>query len=1107
MPNPTPRQVRQTGIFIYELVRRSESSVVTLSSGAVIGITIAGSVLLFLVIVGPLAVRLAKRQEARSAYESQLTSLSFAEHGDITQDGDVCAPRKLHKKSAASDSAMYSGVKYARSEDESSGSESGRLAKHLSLPILSPALSLPRGFSMGGSSSGGGPSENGRLRGERSDRNKTRSLPDGYVLGRRMFGSPEKQRGHAIHQQRRATSWIDEDALHGPRVSAKKRTKSKSTWFSGSGLTRTLSRHLSFRSYGVPELARSPTLPTEMEQGGGFVEETPGGPSESRRTGHVENGHASREFETAPQPPPHQQLHEDQTLASLGMAHIRVVDPGLPPFTFPRPPRHNNKAINATQRLAGQARVPSLDVEAMRQKRPRLRQSSTDAELEAILRRTAERLQDGNRSARRQTLMVAASLPSARVPGRAGPDASAERERHPGPTAPSPTKSAPAVMSCSELEGCNPRGSRQGPLPDSAPWRTHRRSHTREISRLSQVSQVSMLSEPDSLIATPSRRSAQADVLHTALSSPSRTAKNSPSYSHEEQISLSYSPASEISSALSTVYSVEEESPPVSVLNLDCTPARGSEPETRDDGWRGESDERLRVNCSPQSLHKRNGTLGQIILDGTPTDPASSSNRQHAMTPTYTRATTTPTPQNRQSTAEDPFTTRTSPTRRTPQRVSQIFSPLPAELPGRTPDPRARGTESHSGTPTPSPSRKRAIPPPERLQPSTDSPTPKTHHDLQFQVQPPSREPSPAPSEGGLSSVYESYWCRRYSESTEGSQALARLSSATMLAVPPAGVPHPDDGWDENASPVSTQACMNHGWAEGGGAGALPSGHVRFASGTKRYTHIAGPQGTAMVPNGAAKTGYAAAHSARPRPHSYRDISLGGVSAMSCESAYSQDDNDNNNDINRHNYNDDDDDIDDDEDEDDGEDRLAPLPLRTPTTASSSGRHGGAVRVTSTVAELRRMNSQVSCVSGHSAATTVIAASPTLPALRGGGCSPGKKGASSGARNYLALGTSSPGGSSSSSSRDGEQRGGDDDSGRDWRKRTTGPGETTTVDGARNGEGHSRRSRRYTVIESFEMDLDRARQVLRESRGYNLQPVLEPSKRLGTSGRVTEMAE
>lgn len=59
-------------------------------------------------------------------------------------------------------------------------------------------------------------------------------------------------------------------------------------------------------------------------------------------------------------------------------------------------------------------------------------------------------------------------------------------------------------------------------------------------------------------------------------------------------------------------------------------------------------------------------------------------------------------------------------------------------------------------------------------------------------------------------------------------------------------------------------------------------------------------------------------------------------------------------------------------------------------------------QVAMAVAELRRMNSQVSCVSGHSNATAEMG-SPTLPALRGGGFSPGKKGG--GVRNYLAVGT------------------------------------------------------------------------------------------------------
>ncbi|RYO85299.1 hypothetical protein DL762_005252 [Monosporascus cannonballus] len=79
-------------------------------------------------------------------------------------------------------------------------------------------------------------------------------------------------------------------------------------------------------------------------------------------------------------------------------------------------------------------------------------------------------------------------------------------------------------------------------------------------------------------------------------------------------------------------------------------------------------------------------------------------------------------------------------------------------------------------------------------------------------------------------------------------------------------------------------------------------------------------------------------------------------------------------------------------------------PLATPTKTNN-------LRVASAVTELRRMNSQVSSVSGHSATTNTDTepGSPTLPALRGGGCSPGSRN-KGGGKNYLALG-GSPGAS------------------------------------------------------------------------------------------------
>ncbi|KAJ3551793.1 hypothetical protein NPX13_g11274 [Xylaria arbuscula] len=182
-------------------------------------------------------------------------------------------------------------------------------------------------------------------------------------------------------------------------------------------------------------------------------------------------------------------------------------------------------------------------------------------------------------------------------------------------------------------------------------------------------------------------------------------------------------------------------------------------------------------------------------------------------------------------------------------------------------------------------------------------------------------------------------------------------------------------------------------------------------------------------------------------PQEIRQISLGNVSEDS--SAYSQDE--------------------------DKHDRLASL---MPFHPATTGKHG--MRVTSAVAELRRMNSQVSCVSGYSTATTNI-----------GGDGAG------GAKNYLSLGKSSPTGG------DGEVA----DGSAETKRYDTGNSARNTKDGSGSYEtaampigikdtvtlrrGGQRRSRGSTVVESFEEDLDRARQVLRESRGYNLQAIPE----------------
>ncbi|KAK6849145.1 hypothetical protein PG995_012978 [Apiospora arundinis] len=89
------------------------------------------------------------------------------------------------------------------------------------------------------------------------------------------------------------------------------------------------------------------------------------------------------------------------------------------------------------------------------------------------------------------------------------------------------------------------------------------------------------------------------------------------------------------------------------------------------------------------------------------------------------------------------------------------------------------------------------------------------------------------------------------------------------------------------------------------------------------------------------------------------------------------------------------------EEKEEEEDQLPPLRNNRDST-----------QINNLVAELRRMNSQISQASCYSTASTASSntlapvTSPTLPALRGGGFSPGKKSGVSGAsRNYLAVGS------------------------------------------------------------------------------------------------------
>ncbi|KAI1166313.1 hypothetical protein F5B18DRAFT_73555 [Nemania serpens] len=1113
MPNLTLTQAHHTGVTIHGLASRSAPGAAGLSAGAIAGIATAASMVLFLILVGPLMVFLAKRQQRRHAAECPLSSLSFAEHGQLPQDVEVNIPKTLRKKSTVSEGAAYLGMEDAGSEGSEGGYGDMRAARHLSMPSFPPARSHPRSFSMR-SSFPGGILGNG---GNDGSTNEGRSHGSTSGEGERTYRSPEKHRGRAIYQNRRKTSWIDEDALHGPRVSPKKNTTKKSRWFTGNGLTRTLSRHLSFRGHRAPELARSPTLPyTETSQraelAGGSLAQSPEG-QRIRSTENSRGMHESRaEIQTVPRFPVRQPLPQG------GSSNPQIMGPRpqrapIPIAALPNPQFHNNAALNAAQQLAGRARVPYVDLGANGQRRPELQQGNTDAELQAILRRTAERLQDGTPSTRRQTMMMMpTSFSSSGLPEQSRQGSNQENEHGRGYThsddmPPSPAKSQKSAPA--ELEGCSPIIHHDPPQSGPAPWQTHRRTHSRQISisQVSQISRVSMLSEPDILAATPSRRVSQGDGLHTALSSPNRMSQKTPSYPQQATLQRSYSSVSEQSSALSTVYSEEEGTP--SILRLEnyqrgedrvngtamsgtsqagenfYNAQRRGDTDVGNDERRQEAEGYTQINQGPRPSHTRNGTLGQISPSSTRGQVEFAFVREDGITQRMDRSSPTAAStfmlNAHQVTTDDPFTTCKTPTRSSPQRLSQVFSPLPAELPGDTTNNFADTAERASGTPTPSRSRKRVLPPPHRLKPGTSSPTPADEYYAQFQVQPPSQEASPATSESVLSSVYDNYQYSHYSDSIEGSQALARLSSTTMLTVPPSEASPTKSRWDEEISPATSTESRADDCGMEGNPGGFRSAHECLntaVSGASINAHAVSPLVPSAMENSSMGMRYTVEDELR-RSQPIRDISLGGVSNFSGESAYSQDE--------------------------DGQDRLAPL-------IPFPGRH--AMRVTSAVAELRRMNSQVSCVSGYSTATTNVGGdmeitSPTLPALRGGGFSPGKKGAGGGTRNYLSLGghlNQRNGEGQYDSAESGKYDTGSGGNGKEDEKTTMAVGitgrtsvrsrHTSTKDEITIPKRSMRRSRGSTVAESFEQDLDRARQILRESRGYNLQAISEVSNKM-----------
>ncbi|KAI1340865.1 hypothetical protein F5Y15DRAFT_378131 [Xylariaceae sp. FL0016] len=924
------------------------------------------------------------------------------------------------------------------------------------------------------------------------------------AYGRRP--SPEKQRGKMLYENRRQSSWIDEDALHGPRMSPRKgKAQRKTSWLGlglglGAGLGvaaigHSLSRRLSVRR-GMPELVRSPTLPcTETGRGQEFggvggvagIMQTPA-PTPSRTRSNANQIHVVRTFEidrgiemgltSTSRPQALQHQPQAATYHSPRKTYPHAGNPAPSPSPRPSPNKCQSQsqgpnkysptkvvkiqdpntwtrstvALSAAHQLAGTARVPpSVTVgrgigngdgnENGNGSHGRIPQSNTDAELQAILRRTAERL---NERPRRQTITAPTTDK---------------------PVEPSPAKSqnsAPAALASgpSELEGCSPR---MGAPIQGQGVATATSRHTRQVSH---VSAVSMLSE-DSLMAVPSRGSMH-EVVQTALSSPSRPhaplpsaqaspAKMNPSPLSQQrepplqQISRPYSVASSMSSALSTLYS-EEEGSSEAVEDATTNDVDHTE-KTVMHMTQYPDEERGRRLKSGTPLRVRRGTLGESMVPRALAVSNQSSGRRTAEPKASSPSLTTD---------DDPFTVATPPPP-IPPRLSRLFSPLPAELPSDAVKPKGVGgiiAGRSSETPTPSPKEKydraRVMPPPQALRAMTSSPTLGTTfggmgagtgrvHDISGS----SGEEEEAASEAGLSSVYDSY---AYGSETghDSTVALIEDENKKRPAVEDIVVAPAASGRVPHAAAVR----------------GLP-GHSRSTA--ERRTNIAKPHPLPAIP------------SAGSPSQVHLNITVREVRIPSDDSSsYSQDETAPTKLSTRTKVNTL---ITSRSDVEEQADHLPPLPKSS--ASAHMNRTSNTGKVTSTIAELRRMNSQVSNISGHSTATTEggsSAVSPTLAAMRGGGFSPGK--ASGGGRNYLALGTTSG------------------SPGREGSIGATGnkTGESTVSGIHRGGVG---RSRRGTVVTRFEEDLDRARKVLRERNGGNARAIWAAPRMRPEAGLVT----
>ncbi|GKT41109.1 uncharacterized protein ColSpa_01290 [Colletotrichum spaethianum] len=314
-----------------------------------------------------------------------------------------------------------------------------------------------------------------------------------------------QQRGGHI---RRNNSWIDEDAIHGPRVQND-------------------GRRLSVRDSFI---LRTPTLPDLF-------------------------GHGNKEDFKFP---------DDHTNYSIQQP--RPVSLPAQRGHAPRAPLQRTASYEMAEKLAAAARgsVPPSAQNFQGALGPqvprlvplqRLRHKTTESDLAEILRSTEERLQNGTPSNSRPATRQRAASASA---------GSSVKTQHA-----SPTKSNSPVKAQSPFKAPSPKKS-QSPIRSHSPVKSQSRgartpspSKRMVVSMLIEtpdhrrnISQCSAASDADSLFGetTP-------DVEHmspTGLSTPSRRSDhNSPTRPAENGVSIE-SPGSDASSSLSTLYSINE---------------------------------------------------------------------------------------------------------------------------------------------------------------------------------------------------------------------------------------------------------------------------------------------------------------------------------------------------------------------------------------------------------------------------------------------------------------------------------------------------------------------------------------------------------------------